>query len=405
MLIFRLDNMNKRRGVLLAVVLGILIVFMTFVPAVDTGSVLLKISLHEGDKTEKLISLSSDVGGQFNLNIEGVKGVSLGETDFVLKKGEQKQVSVKFDSGGLKPGVYVGSVRVVNEKDISNIPIIFEVESKDIFFDINLDIPPQYTSVEPGGKFIAQLKVFDLTSGGTTPGLGATNVKMNYFFYSLDGKVLSSEDENVVVDQSTRITKTMSLPADVSPGDYVFVSSAGYKSSLGVASQIITVTKPQKSFLSGGSSSRGGLDLTLILIVGGIVGFIILIIFLFVYLIHDRDKLILELRKYNSIELRRQQQFLLAQQKLLTQTGRVSRKEIKKEVKKKIVKLKEKHKEREIVFKKLEKAGNKEEMQRRLNEWKREGYNTMLLESKVKGMKEGDMKSIMAKWKKQGYKF
>ncbi len=395
--------MNKRRGVIIALVFTVFLLLLANVSALDASSVLLKVSLHEGDKTEKLISLSSDVGGQFNLNVESINGVSLKENDFALAKGEKKQVSVKFDTAGLKSGVYVGNIKVVNEKDVSKIPIIFEVETKDIFFDINLDIPPQYSSVEPGGKFIAQLKVFDLTSGGTSQGLGATDVKMEYLLYSFNGKVLSSENENVVVDQSTRITKTMSLPADVVPGDYVFISSAGYKSSLGVASQIITVTQPQKSLFSG-TNAAGSLNLTLILIVGGIVGFIILIIFLFVYLIHDRDKLILELKRYNSIELRRQQQFLLAQQKILSGRGKVGGTQIRKEIEKKVEKLKKKHKAREEELKSLQKRGNREEMLKKLNSWKKEGYNTLLLESKVKGLGAKDMKSLMNKWKGQGYK-
>ena len=135
-----------------------------------------------------------------------------------------------------------------------------------------------------------------------------------------------------------------------------------------------------------------------------IVIFFLGIIFLFIYLIRDRDKLVLELRRYNSLELRKQRELLLAQEKTITKKKLGIRGEVRKEVKEKVNKLKSRHRQRIKEFRKLKKKGDTKKMQRRLNEWKEAGYNTLVLESKLKGLHTGEMKNLMNKWKKQGYR-
>jgi hypothetical protein len=77
-------------------------------------------------------------------------------------------MEVIFDASKLEPGIYVGSIRVSSAKETTYIPIILEVDSEDVFFKGTLDIPPQYNKIAAGDKLLAQFKVFDLTSGGTS---------------------------------------------------------------------------------------------------------------------------------------------------------------------------------------------------------------------------------------------
>ena len=368
---------------------------------VEVSSVLLKVSLHKGDSVSKPISISSDVGGEFKLSAENVQGIVLSEYNFILDREEKKQISIRFDTSTLDPGIYVGHIRIASLKDVSIIPVIFEVESEDVFFDTNLDIPPAFTELEPGGKLIAQLKIFDLTSGGTTEGLGVTTVDMEYFLYNLDGRVLSSETESIVVERQTRVTKTISLPTDLETGDYVFVAIAKYRSSVGVSSHLLSV-KEQERLLFGSMFEGSNFNFFLIIIV-----FLVLflgIIFLFVYLIHDRNKLFLELRKYNTQELRRQREFLLAQEKLIRRKRLSTPKKVKREVRKKIKELKSKQRKRIGEFRGLKKQGNIKEMERKLKDWKSLGYSTFVLESKLKGLNVKEMKALMNEWKRKGYR-
>ena len=52
--------------------------------------------------------------------------------------------------------------------------IILEIESKDPFFDININIPIRYEEVYPGEKFVAEIKLFNLEN------LGLKEVEIEY---------------------------------------------------------------------------------------------------------------------------------------------------------------------------------------------------------------------------------
>ena len=223
--------MNNRKRIYISLFIVFLILFtsgIVFIASgVETGILLLKITLNKGDSVTKFITISSDVGGEFVLSVENAEGVTLSDYNFVLDEFEEKEVGVQFDTASLTPGVYIGHIRVYNEEEVSIIPVIFEVE-ENLLFDINLNIPPQFTQIEPGGSLLAQVQIFVLTEG-----LGPTTVNMEYFLYSLNGNVLSSESESVVIDGQTSFTKTLTLPFDIKSADYVYVAFAKYLSSCG----------------------------------------------------------------------------------------------------------------------------------------------------------------------------
>jgi hypothetical protein len=131
-------------------------------------------------------------------------------------------------------------------------------------------------------------------------------------------------------------------------------------------------------------------------------------------MIHDRDKMFVELKRINSEELEKQRQFLAKQQEVIL-SRRVRerkgvkrkfvladvKKEIRKEVKQKIKSLREKHRKRVREYGELRKKGDLGEMKRKLSEWKAKGYNTLPLDYKLRDLTSGEMKEIMGKWKKK----
>jgi len=369
---------NACRFSICFLVVVLIILFMQSIVAaqgLEASSVLLKVSLNKGDSVTKFISISSDEGGLFELSAENIPGVVLSEVEFNLEPFEQNQVGIQFSTGGLSPGVSVGRVRIDNMDEVSIIPIIFEVESEDVFFDANLNIPAQFTQLEPGESLIAQLTIFDLTEG-----LGPTTVDIEYLFYSLDGNVLSSETENIVVDGQTTFTKTVTLPFDIEPNDYIYTAVIRYGSSVGTSSSLFNVVEEP-------SLSPGG-------IIGSNFVFVILIaafliIFLsgigfFSYLVHDRNKLIVDLRKYNAVELSKQRELLLGQVKVFKseKSGHIG--EIKREARRRISELKAKHNERLNAFRKLRKKGNIKDMKRKLVEAKEEAKKSFDMEIKAR---------------------
>ena len=376
----------KSRGCIyisLFIVLVILFMQQSIVAAQgpEASSILLKVSLREGDSVDKSISVSSDEGGLFTLSVENVLGIVLSEYDFVLEPFEEEQVVVQFSTEDLATGVYVGHIRIENLGEVSVIPVIFEVESEDVFFDVNLDIPPQFTQLEPGESLIAQVQIFDLTEG-----LGPITVEMEYFLYNIDGNILSSESESVVIDGQTSFTKTQTLPFEIEFGDYVYSTVARFGSSAGASSAIFSVTEPESLptfFVSNFIFIFFIAALLIMFLVG--IGF-------FSYIIHDRSKLVVELRRHNAVELKKQRELLFSQFKFFKGRKPKHIREIEKQAKQKISKLRAKQSQRLDEFRKLKKKGNVREMKRKLAKVKEEAR--MSFDAELKTRLEQERKQL-----------
>ncbi|PIO08451.1 hypothetical protein COU59_01550 [Candidatus Pacearchaeota archaeon CG10_big_fil_rev_8_21_14_0_10_34_12] len=400
----------EKKGVLLVFTL-MLTIFLVFSAVsvnaegnIETKNVLLKFSLNKGESITKSIVISSPTGGDARLSVEGIEnGVFLSEESVVFDKGEERTIGVFFNSSSVSEGVYVGNIKISLEGDEKRIPVIFEVESKDVFFDGNLEIPSKYSDISPGSQITVQLNVFDLLSGGgTSDGLGSSSVDVEYSVRDLYGDVLVSEKENFVVDKKAIVSKSISFPKDVVEGQYVFSAVINYKSSIGTSTDLFTVSKKSSGSLLDFEGSISNLSLILIFI--GFM-FIVLILF-FMYIIRDRDKLVLELKEYNTQELQRSKSLMREQERIVGKKEGIrknakKKKELQKEIKNKLEKIKKKNEERLKEFKKLREKGDVDAMKRKLGEWKKRGYHTEVMEYKLKGLTEGEMKNLLQKWKKK----
>ncbi len=393
------NNYMSNRGAIIYLAVISLLIFLSlnFVSAnnINIGASFVKVTLTEDGSVVKPVSITAQGDDIFYFSVENIKGVSLSSNEAELSSGESFNLELSFNSKGLKPGLYVGNLRIKSSTETNIVPIVFEVESSVLLFDANLDIPPVYTKVAPGDKLIAQLKIFDLIVGGTQNSAQSTTVDVDYFIYRNDGTILSSESEKIVVFRQTQLTKSMLLPKGINEGDYILGVVVTGRNSAGVSSSLFTVAKKNTdifSFFKGGT-------LTILAVILVIAIFFLGLIFLFIYMIRDRDKLLLELKKYNQWELKRQMELLEEQKRLLAK--RESHKEVNKEVKKKVKELMRKQNERIREFKKLKQKGQRNIMKKKLIEWKKSGYNTLPLEYKMKDLNSKEMRNILKKWKKQ----
>ena len=364
--------------------------------SIEIDSILIKVSVKEEGYIEKSFNVRGLEECAVTLDAIGIMGVELSEKDFFMNEGEIKEIVISFNSSGLIPGAYVGYISLNDEKTSLKLPVLLEVESEDVFFDSNLEIPPLYTDVSPGSKVLAQIKIFDLTAG-TQDGLGPVSVEMSYYIYNTDGTPIISETESIVVSEDTSITKSITLPKKIEKGNYFIIAVTKYGSSVGVSSGVFSVSSGGINWNFGRLNFSWGIALFAVLI------FIGLFMLFFTYLLRDRDKFLLSLKRYHDQELQRQKEFLTQQQITLRGRKGISMPQVRREIKTKVTALKEKQKERVKEFKKLKKKGRVSTMEKKLKDWKKKGYNTLLMESKLEGLSTGEMKGIMNKWKKQGY--
>ncbi|MSS75073.1 hypothetical protein EXS73_02580 [Candidatus Pacearchaeota archaeon] len=360
----------------------------------EAHNLLLKISTYQEESFNRTVTFSSTSGGSFTVTLQGItNGVTLPVDSFMLEPGQSKPLTLSFDTSSLKPGVVVGLLLVRGKTAVASVPLVLEIETKDVFFDANLDIPPQYTEVHPGEKVVAQIKVFDLTSGGgTSQGLGPTNVLLHYAIVDSTGKQISAESETVSVDTTTQITQALGFPDTMPPGDYVFYVTATYKSSVGSSSHLFKIIASEKGLaaLTSGDSQT-------YVIVGVFVIFFLGMVFFFIYLLRDRDSLILELHKLNASDYHRQRSFIQAQARVLVHKKGKSLAPL---VKHELARVKQTHHQRVIQLKALKQKGDVQAMKRQLAHWKAD-YSAGKGLATLHGLSGNEMKATLARWKKK----
>jgi hypothetical protein len=300
----------------------------------------------------------------------------------------------------LTEGIYVGNVVISSAGEDVSVPVIFEIESSDLFFDSNLDVPPQYQKILPSSKLVAQIRLFDLTSGATSEGMGNTKVDVEYKVYSVaTGREISTESESVVINKVTPVTKTVQFTKNIKQGFYVFSVIVKYKTSIGVSSYLFEISSDAVQ-----PTATDQFDWKFIAALLVIFFLFLSMIFLFVYLLKDRDRMMAEMREYNDQELRRQKELLEQQSALIRKRKLASASKVKSDIRRKLRILKEKHRKRIQELSGLKRKGDTKAMVKKMKEWKSKGYNISPLEYKMDSLSKKEMTDIMDNWRAKGYK-
>ena len=164
--------------------------------------------------------------------------VSIENDDFVLDANRGGTFNVIFNSNYYGPGIYVGEVFVLGEKNSISIPFIFEVETHSVNFDVSAEMAPGLANIAPGNDFIADVTIYNF---GSEDGDGS----LHYMISDLKGRIIISEFQNFSIGNKLQITKTFPIPEDIAPGDYVFSVSASDKNlnSVGTSSLLFNISK------------------------------------------------------------------------------------------------------------------------------------------------------------------
>lgn len=363
----------------------------------EVGSILLKSVIKAGSSLDSQIRVINlqDSTTNFEIKVLGLEeGVSTKEKSFSVPPRESKNVELVFSALNISEGIYVGNIEISSGEEKKFVPVVLEVESEDVLFDGSIGLYPT-GKIFAGDKINAEIKIFDLSR------IGMSNIELNYFIKDFSGDMILSETENLVVENQISVTKSMMLPQDVEKKDYVFGVLIKYKNSVGTASSVFRIEEKEKILFS---------DKNLIYFIILFV-FVLLIFLIFIfYLICSRDKLLEELKKQYRIELKKQAKYLREKEK---ERARIFKTKEEKKIIRKIFRKVAKKRKREIVkihrervkkLKSLKKEKKKDEMQRQIEKWKKQGYDTMLLEKKIKVPSVKEIKKQIREWKKKGYK-
>ena len=356
----------------------------------DVDNILLKLTVRQGESLFKTIKVTNTGFERINFKIdkENLDFISISEQEFSLGAGEAKSLELDFDIEGKDAGVYLGRILVSSGKILA-VPVVLEIETKEVLFDSNINVPPEYSSIYPGEKAIIETQIFNLEN------LGLKTLEVTYIVRDFKGKTIFSEQENIAITTETSTTKIISIPKDIETGDYIFITIVKYDDSIGTSSYFFKIVEKTFEF------KAGLFPWIVIFLLFGLVFFII-------YYIRQRDKMFLELeRQYRAgmrEEIKKQEKKKERIIKLKPAKRKIALRKFRKKKKKRLKAIRKIHRTRVKVLRKLKRQKKKKTMQGKLAQWKKQGYNVNEFLIKTAKPEKKNLKGRAAKLKKQGYK-
>lgn len=280
---------------------------------------LIKITLFQGQSFDYFFSITNigDRDLELTLEMENFgRYIFPDEKVFSLKKGESRVLELNvFLPPDIKPDVYTSRLYIKSKDVTKSIPLLLEVETKKIVFDVRTTILEEYKTVYLGSsKVIANISVFNLDEK-------LDNAKLLYAIKDFNGKVLVSKVESVSLIKGISFVRTLEVPIGVEVGDYVYYATITSDEHVAVSGDIfsavlIKIEAPRR------------------ISIGNLIWIIVLILVVF-FIIIKNSLLSLYYRsysfgkkRYNFKEVKRKLRFLRFKHKRKTKIVQPRRKEI-----------------------------------------------------------------------------
>jgi hypothetical protein len=131
--------------------------------------------------------------------------------ELVLSEEEIGTFNLNINTASLDSGVHVGNIVITGKDGSSFVPIILEIESEQVLFDLTSESPPFI----PGKPFTVPLKIYNLRSF-------YPDATIHTYISDFNRNILFTNSKKVLVDRQIQIEDTFSIPKEISEGDYVF---------------------------------------------------------------------------------------------------------------------------------------------------------------------------------------
>lgn len=215
-----------------------------FLPAaedfsVSPGSIKQRLSLGESEERVLVVRNIGSTALTIPLAIEGVREYMTLSDDFVsLDPGESAAITLNFI--GRNVGSFVGQIIARTSQIEKSVPIIIEIISKLVLFDVKLDIPKEYAEIEPGKELKAQITLLNVGAPEKV------DVFAYYFIKDLRGNIVYEETETFAVEKQLSYQKSLPVHESTVPGSYVAVIEIRYAESFAVSSQLFRVVEKRE---------------------------------------------------------------------------------------------------------------------------------------------------------------
>jgi len=208
--------------------------------SISPGSVKLKLSLGETEERVLVVRNTGSAALTIPLVVEGVKEhMTLSDDIVSLGPGESADITLYFI--GRNVGSFVGQIIARTSQIEKSIPIIIEVISELVLFDVKLDISKEYAEIEPGKELKAQITLLNVGAPEKVDVLAA------YFIKDLRGNIIYEETETFAVEKQLSYRKSLPIHKTTIVGSYVAVIEVRYAKSFAVSSQLFRVVEKKES--------------------------------------------------------------------------------------------------------------------------------------------------------------
>lgn len=222
---------------------------------------------YEEPKSESI--LITNLGGSeavYSLDLQGIDNEAfLSAEQAQIPAERSKSIDITF--GKVKPGIYTGKLKVRSGEQVETLPVVFEVESKEIGFDAKLSL--QAEEFKPEAEVIFSVTAIDLLNSGPS------EVRVYYYIYDLLGNEIYSKYEDIIVENQAAFTKSIILPTYLKGGEYVAAVKIVADQSVGTTSQIFKIAGEEKAE----ASTSAGISWMMYIILGIIAVIAVFLIF------------------------------------------------------------------------------------------------------------------------------
>ncbi|MFC1685909.1 hypothetical protein ACFLZZ_02695 [Nanoarchaeota archaeon] len=201
----------------------------------------LKIKLKQGESFTSFIGFENVEDEEITISLTPQRIVNYidfpeGNT-FVLSAGELKEIPVEFSVGLFEDlGVFGGFIIVELGEKSYRIPVVIEVESRDLGFDIDLIILEEFDKVNPGDVIPTEVTI---TSFGAI-----VDGELNYVIKDLENNIVVQFSEAIEIKNQTYV-KEILIPENIVEGKYVLYVSLTFEDQVAIASvPLFTVVLP-----------------------------------------------------------------------------------------------------------------------------------------------------------------
>lgn len=239
-------------------------------------------SMHEtiqlGDTKINTLTIRNTGNTQlsFGLSVAAIGDfVSLSDTGFGLDAGQEKAVQAIII--GKQVGSYFGEIKAAAGGIEKSATVVVDVQSDNVLFDVKIDIPTAYKEVAAGGDLKVQITLFNVGAGKKV------DVTPTYIIKDRQGNAVYESSETFAVEIQKSYVKTIRIPKDLKPGDYLAIVELRYEKSFAVSSELFKVISKEETAVQKVLKSKTAMAYALAVVIG--------LVSLFVYLLVPKGKI------------------------------------------------------------------------------------------------------------------